>query len=47
MSNKQDLQEALKALAKAKEEITKAVTKAAEDIRQTRQAKEEAQNRQQ
>lgn len=47
MSNKQDLQEALKALAKAKEETAKDVTKAAEETRQARQAKEEAQSRQQ
>lgn len=45
MSNKQNLQEALKALAKAKEETAKRVTKAAEDNRQTRQAAEEAQSR--
>lgn len=41
MSNKQDLQEALKALAKAREETEKEVSKAAEDNRQARQAAEE------
>lgn len=38
MSNKQDLLKALDALAKAKDEDKKAITKAEESYRQTRKA---------
>ena len=41
MSNKQDLQKALKALDNAKKEDTKAVNKAVESIRQARQEQAE------
>ncbi|MBA7679857.1 hypothetical protein ES703_88162 [subsurface metagenome] len=47
MSNKQDLLEALKALALAKKKTADEVTKAVEETRQARQAAREAQNRQQ
>lgn len=46
MSNKQDLQKALDAQRKAKEETTKAVNKAVESIRQTHQEQTETQSRQ-
>ncbi|GAJ09103.1 unnamed protein product [marine sediment metagenome] len=46
MSNKQDLQKALDALAEAKKETTKAVSKAIENSRQVRQEQTETQSRQ-
>lgn len=46
MSNKQDLQKALKSLAKAKEEDIKAVSKAEKSVRQTRQEQAEQSSRQ-
>jgi len=46
MSDKLNLLKALKALAKAKQEDIKAVSKAEESIRQTRQEAEEKSSRQ-
>ena len=46
MSNKQDLQKALKALAEARKEETNAISKAKESISQSRQEQKEQSNRQ-
>jgi len=46
MSDKQNLQKALKALDKAKKEDTKAVTEAASQVNKTRQEQMERQSRQ-
>lgn len=46
MSNKQDLQKALDALARAKKETANALNKTVESIRQTRQEQTEIRNRQ-
>lgn len=45
MSNKQDLQKALKAFAEAKKEDTKAVSKAVENVQQSRREQTEQSNR--
>jgi len=46
MSNKQNLQEAVKAFTKAKKEAAKKVSKAVENVRQTRQEQTELSSRQ-